>query len=328
MNGREIVDEKWNKKCLEYLEDMPEYMTAYFYSLGDGGKTALTKRNYLLKIKNFLVAMQEDNRINYANESELSKVKPYMISRYIEAHIHGEGAAKATVFYAIRNFFNFLEMNEIVEKNPMSKMTPPKDNKEHEIVYLTKEEIQRLYENIYYERGNADSDYYYDYGTRDMAVIMTMLFTGLRCTSIYSLDIDDLDLEGKRLRIVEKGNKIRYIMISDTLAEILDSYLKDYSFNNFIRQDKKALFIGNKGKRINQDAIERIIKINFVGIDKHITAHKLRSTYATAAIKATGNIYLVANQLGHKNIRNTARYAAIDDEMKKEAASIMDDILF
>lgn len=328
MNGREIVDDKWNKKCLEYLEDMPEYMPAYFYSLGDGEKTALTKRNYLLKIKNFLNAMKEDNGINCDEESELSKIKPYMVSRYIEDHIQGGGSAKATVFYAIRNFFNFLEMNEIIDKNPMSKMTPPKDNKEHEIVYLTKEEIQHVYDNIYYEKGNADSNYYYNFGRRDMAVIMTMLFTGLRCTSIYSLDIDDLDLENKRLRIVEKGNKIRYIMISDTLAEILDDYLKDWSLNNFIRQDQKALFIGNKGNRINSDAIRRIIKINFVGIDKHISAHKLRSTYATAAIKATKNIYLVANQLGHKNIRNTARYAAVDDEMKKEAAGVMDNILF
>lgn len=328
MNGREVVDDKWNKKCVECLEGMPDYMTAYLYSLSDGGKTALTKYNYILKINKFLINMKKDNDIDYTDKGELSKVKPYMISRYLEEHVKGEGSAKATVFYAIRNFFNFLEINEIVDKNPMAKMLPPKDNKEHEIVYLTQEEIKHIYDTIRFEKGNADSDYYYNFGTRDMAVIMTMLYTGLRRTSIYSLDIDDVDLENHKLRIVEKGNKIRYIMISDTLVDILDTYLHDWSLNNCIRKDQKALFIGNKGNRINQNAITRILDINIVGIDKHITAHKLRSTYATAAIKSTGNIYLVANQLGHKNIRNTARYAAIDDDMKKEAAAVMDDILF
>lgn len=323
VNGREVIDNKYEKITKKYLAMMPEYMNEYYYYLS--GKTALTRRNYIEKIHKLLECLKDEYEYDIDDISVFANVKPYMISKYLEDHIVGSGSAKATVFYAIKSFFSFLESIDEIDKSPTYKMTPPKDKKDHEITYLTSDEIRHVIDNIKYGLGDESWEYYFNYSARDLAVFTTMVFTGLRKSSIISLNLSDLDLENRKMRIVEKGNKQRYIIISPELVKALQDYLHSV-FNQAYRQDKEALFLSNKGKRITNSAIDHLIEASTFDLDKHITAHKLRSTYATAAIKKTGNIYLVANQLGHANVKTTARYAAVDDEMKEIAASVMDDI--
>ena len=323
MNGREVIDNKYEKITKKYLAMMPEYMNEYYYYLSE--KTALTRRNYIEKVYKFFECLKDEYGFDLDDISVFANVKPYMISKYLEDHIIGEGSAKATVFYAIKNFFSFLESADVIERSPTYKMTAPKDKKVHEITYLTNDEIKHVINNIKYGLGNETWEYYYNYSDRDLAVFATMVFTGLRRSSIRALNLSDLDLDNRKMRIVEKGNKQRYIVISQELVKILQDYLESV-FNQAYRKDEDALFLSNRGKRITNSAIEHLIKVSTFDLDKHITAHKLRSTYATAAIKKTGNIYLVANQLGHANVKTTARYAAVDDEMKEIAASVMDDL--
>ena len=135
------------------------------------------------------------------------------------------------------------------------------------------------------------------------------------------------NLERKTIKIVEKGNKIRTVMFSDGLKEILQDWINDR--HQIVGLDKiEALFISNRKQRMSTDCVRQMLKKYTYNIDKHITPHKLRSTCATNVYNATGDIYLTANVLGHSNIANTRRYADISEERKQKAATAMDKILF
>lgn len=164
---------------------------------------------------------------------------------------------------------------------------------------------------------------------RDYAIVMLALSLGLRVTSISEINIDDINFETNELKIVEKGNKIRTLMFSDGLAEILLEWVKDREEKlEDMDEDISALFISRQHQRLTAPSIRAMLKKYTYNIDKKITPHKLRSTCATNVYEQTGDIYLTADILGHSNIQNTKRYASISEEKKKKAASAMDNILF
>lgn len=323
MTGREEQDRKIEKRIKSKLLKLPEYMTEYYYSLSS--KTATTKENYVSKVRSFLIYLNNNFNIDYNDSKNFREVKPYMISQYLSEEIDGEGAAKATVFYSIKNFFKFLENNGIIDLNPASKIEAPKDKKLHEITYLTDKEIQDVVNNIVISSIISGSDLRWMQEKRDLAWFYTMVFTGMRVSSLVGLNVDDVDLENNRIRIVEKGDKTRFIKISKKLSDVLLDYLNS-DYYSIYHEGTDAFFITKRRTRITQREVYTLLREYTKKLDKHVSPHKLRSTYATKAIKKTGNIYLVANQLGHENVKTTSRYAAIDESMQEEAASVMDDL--
>ena len=165
--------------------------------------------------------------------------------------------------------------------------------------------------------------------SRDYAIIILGLSLGLRVTSICEIDVDDINMEANELKIIEKGNKMRTIMFSDHVKNVLNDWIQDREIK-LIESGKTstALFISNKLTRISSRTVAHLVEKYTYNIDKRITPHKLRSTCATNVYGATGDIYLTADILGHRNIANTRRYAQVSEERKKKAAAAMDDILF
>lgn len=323
MTGREERDQKIEKRIKSKLSEMPKYMTEYYYSLSS--KTASTKENYIGKVRLFLIYLYQIFDINYWTVEALKNTKPYMISQYLTEKIDGEGAAKATVFYSIRNFYSFLESNGIIAQNPADKVDPPRDKKMHEITYLTEDEIKLVADTITTDCLMNKSYYRNMQERRDLAWFYTLVFTGMRVSSLAGLNDDDVDFESGRIRIVEKGDKTRYIKMSKTLSDILMDYVNSRWFKRY-HIDTDAFFVTRLGTRISVNEIYTLLKGYTRDLDKKISPHKLRATYATTAIKKTKNIYLVANQLGHANVKTTSRYAAVDESMQEEAASVMDDL--
>ena len=151
------------------------------------------------------------------------------------------------------------------------------------------------------------------------------LGTGIRVSECVGLDIEDLDFRDNRIRIIRKGGKEEFVYFGAEVREALMNYIED-SRSKIIPKEghEHALFYSIQRRRISVQAVENLVTeyASQVTTFKHITPHKLRSTYGTSLYRQTGDIYLVAEVLGHNDVNTTRKhYAALDDDKIRQAAS-------
>lgn len=157
---------------------------------------------------------------------------------------------------------------------------------------------------------------------RDTAILSLMLGTGIRVSECVGLNIQDLDLNSDGIRIHRKGGKEVTVYFSDEVERILSSYLKARKKMAALSGSEDALFLSLQKKRIGVRAVENMVKKYASAVTplKHITPHKLRSTYGTNLYRETGDIYLVADVLGHEDVNTTKKhYAALEEERRRSA---------
>ena len=159
--------------------------------------------------------------------------------------------------------------------------------------------------------------------TRDLALLTLMLGTGIRVSECVGLDIDDVDLKNNGIKIHRKGGAEVIVYFSDEVAEAVCKYLEERMEITAVAGHENALFLSMQNRRITVRAVENLVKkySKLVTNLKNITPHKLRSTYGTSLYRETGDIYLVADVLGHKDVNTTRKhYAAIEDDRRRKAA--------
>ena len=155
---------------------------------------------------------------------------------------------------------------------------------------------------------------------------MTLLLgTGIRVSECVGLDINDIDFKNNGIKVTRKGGSEMVIYFGEEVRNALENYLETTRASATPLPDhENALFLSAQRKRMGVQAIENMVKkyARQVTPNKKITPHKLRSTYGTSLYKETGDIYLVADVLGHKDVNTTKKhYAAIDDMRRRQAAS-------
>jgi len=185
---------------------------------------------------------------------------------------------------------------------------------------LTPEEITKIIHNI--EMNAQDK-----FKNRDLCLLKLGFSTGLRVSAIIQIDIEDIDFKHNQIRITEKGDYDNYIMFGDNLKAQIISWLEDRKryFSDYTSQ---ALFISQRDQRLSDDMVAELLKKYSKGVtDKHVTPHVMRHSCATNLYEATGDIYLCAKQLNHKNVSTTQRYAELSKERQKQAANILDDMI-
>ena len=148
------------------------------------------------------------------------------------------------------------------------------------------------------------------------------LGTGIRISELVGLDVDDLDFNVNGFKITRKGGSQTILYFSDEVADALLAWLDERAKYEEL-DEVPALFVSLQKKRMSVRSVELLVKkyAQIVTPLKKITPHKLRSTYGTELYRETGDIYVVAEVLGHKDINTTKRhYAAISDDIKRDAA--------
>ena len=167
--------------------------------------------------------------------------------------------------------------------------------------------------------------YYEKTRTRDIAILTLLLGTGIRVSELVGLDIDDVDFKNDGITVTRKGGNQMVVYFGDEVRNALENYLETTrAATTTLSGHENALFLSTQRKRIGVQAVENMVKkyAKQVTPNKKITPHKLRSTYGTNLYKETGDIYLVADVLGHKDVNTTKKhYAAIDDSRRRMAAS-------
>ena len=324
MSGRLEKENNLKRKIENRLEDAPSIVEEYYYSLISAGKsydTAYRYINYVLSFINFTFKESD-------NEKFYLKVKPLHINKYIASlrskQVNGKtertsDSIRSVQWSALNSFFQFL-IPDYINSNPVEHTTRPKMKDNPQVTYLTPEEIAKIMNNI---EENAQEKF----KNRDLCLLKLGFSTGLRVSAIVQIDIGDIDLDDNYIRVTEKGDYDNYVMFGKNLRNQIVAWLDDRE-EYFPDCDSNALFISQLNQRISDDMVAEMLKKYSIGAtEKKVTPHVMRHSCATNLYEKTGDIYLCAKQLNHKNVSTTQRYAELSKEKQKKAANILDDMI-
>lgn len=334
MSGRVEQEHWYESKNRVLLKRMPLIASQYYsYFKSSGSKTESSCFTYLTKLSIYFDFLSKKG-LKPDNISVYTRIKPVDITFFIDGY-RGIGDKKksdstvAVMFNAVKSFYSFLENNDYINRNPCNRLKAPKVNQISKPVALTNEEVNKIKNYILYsEKSFYNNDENEEYWRlRDYLIFTLGCRTGLRCSAIVNIDIDDINMEEQYIVVIEKGDVPRNIQFGDNTKELINMWLVARS--RIIGDGlTNALFISKKRNRISTADVGDMIKryASDVIPNKHITPHKMRSTCATNLWEKTHDIYMVANQLGHKNLANTKRYTDIAESESKKVANIMDEL--
>lgn len=325
MTGRQENDLKIEKKTEMRLKDAPPMIKNYYYNFS--GKTAMTADAYVRYVLEFAKFFKGQDLTKLA----ASDIKRYMKSierREIDGElVENSASIRNAKLAAIKDFYSYLVEDRLVDYNPAAQIKPPKPAALKKPVYMTPKEIENVKKTIkeaktIEHRGGFRGK---DFSKRDLAIFTLGCSTGLRVGSIVEINISDIDFQKKTIRVTEKGDKERTVLIGTKTLKVIKDWFEDRS-NLGIDIQSEALFISKGGKRMGRVDVYNVVKKYTEDLDKNISPHKMRSSCATNLYEQTGDIYLTQEVLGHSNIANTKRYAAVSDAKLEKAAQILDNL--
>lgn len=210
---------------------------------------------------------------------------------------------------ALKTFYKFLLREHVVEMNPAELISIPK--KDQMLPgFLNIDEIFGLLEL---------PDKTKVFGLRDRSILELFYASGLRVSELVGLDIENIDINIRYVRVTGKGRKERIVPVNDKALQVIKNYL-EMRKNAIKNTGEKALFINKYGKRLTRRAVGLIVKKYMIqsGINKHISPHSLRHTFATHLLDAGADLRLIQEFLGHSSISTTQIYThtSMDKLMK------------
>ncbi len=239
---------------------------------------------------------------------ELESLSFKDIKKYLESLKNDSARTVAHYLTVINSFYEFLVNEGKIGENPCNNIQAPKLPKKLPN-YLTEEEIDRLLDI----RLNTMYDY------RNKAMLELLYATGLRISELVNLKINDIDLHNCFVRVFGKGKKERIVPISDLAIKYLDLYINNYRNLILGNTISDYLFISNAKTNISRQAFFKIIKkeCKIKGIDKDVSPHVLRHSFATHLLKHGADLRVIQELLGHEDISTTQIYAHLVNEKLK-----------
>lgn len=326
-----------NLKLRGMLKELPYFCMMFFRGI-EPNTSSRTRIAYAYDIGIFFNYIK-DNNPEYSNTEIkdftidiLDKITVSDVEEYLEylkiyskndsEHMNKETGIKRKLS-SLKSFYNYFFNNEIIKDNPPAKVKVPKLH-EKEIVRLDPDEVALLLDEA--ESGDKltkkQKAFHEKTKLRDVALLTLLLGTGMRVSECVGIDIDDIDFKNSGIKIRRKGGYESIIYFSDEVEIALLDYMEQRETITAVEGHENAYFLSLQNKRISVRSVENLVKkySTLVTSLKHITPHKLRSTYGTRLYKETGDIYLVADVLGHKDVNTTKKYyAAIEEERRRSA---------
>ena len=340
---RNQIDIEDTLKLRSVLKTLPEFCGDFFRGISST-TAASTRIKYAYDIRIFFQYLIDNNPALARSSSVssltidlLDKITPLDLEEYMEylkAYKSGESDNYITngekgikrKMSALRAFYSYYFKRELIKTNPTLLIDMPKLHQK-EIIRLDADEVAALLDFI--EAGGEDmSEHQKNYlkktRVRDLAIITLLLGTGVRVSECVGLDLNDVDFRNNAIRVMRKGGNEMFVYFGDEVENALKNYIDERKNTAALPGAENALFLSSQRKRISVKAVENLVKkfSKHITATKHITPHKLRSTYGTALYQETGDIYLVADVLGHKDVNTTKKhYAAMSDMRRRKAAN-------
>lgn len=337
----EQQDKQIHDKLRELLNQLPPFCRTYFRAI-EPRTESRTRLAYAYDLHVFFSFLLQENPA--LEQSDMRSLKLTLLDQltgrdleeYVEylkyrpddtaqdgIKVNKESGLKRKIS-SLKSFYNYFFETEQIRTNPAAFLKLPKMH-EKEIIRLDYDEVARLLDEV--DSGEhltkRQQDYHKKTRVRDIALISLLLGTGIRISECVGIDLNDLDLDETKLKVHRKGGKEEMIFFSDEVAAALSPYLQArQKMEPADENSQNALFLSMQNKRLAVRSAENLVKkyARIVTPLKHITPHKLRSTFGTHLYQETGDIYLVADVLGHADVNTTRKhYAAIEEDRRRAA---------
>ena len=334
------------KVLREVISELPPYTFDFFRGL-EHTTSMNTRLAYAYDLRVFFDYLHKENESFSRLESfkeitlkQLEALSPRDIEKYLEylsyyekkddedetiSHQNGQ-KGKARKLAALKTFYHYFYKQQLITFNPTALVDMPKIN-EKPIVKLEVDEVARLLDIV--EEGTELTEkqqrYHVYTKKRDLALISLLLGTGIRVSKCVGLNMEDVDFNYNGIRITRKGGNETIIYFGQEVEGALRDYMQERK-EKVCKDGDTPLFLSLQNKRLSVRSVQILVKkySSLVTQLKTITPHKLRSTYGTQLYQETGDIYLVADVLGHKDVNTTKKhYAQMDDARRRMAASIV-----
>ena len=333
------------QKLRDILNTLPLVAKDYFGSVQPTTSTR-TRISYAYDIRVFFRFLMEENpyyknyQITDFKVTDLDRLEAVDIEEYEEylklyqrdetdgstvSVTNGERGLKRKMS-ALRSFYAYYYKRQMIQTNPTVFVDMPKLH-EKAIIRLDADETARLLDFIEHGGDSLTGQrkvYYEKTKERDLAIVTLLLGTGIRVSECVGLDITDIDFNNNGIKVTRKGGSEMIVYFGEEVEQALRGYIEG-SRKLVIPQTghERALFYSTQNRRISGSAVENLVKKYSRQVTplKKITPHKLRSTYGTSLYQETGDIYLVADVLGHKDVNTTRKHYAAQDENRRRRAA-------
>lgn len=326
------------KKLRELEKELPPFVTTFFRGI-EPHTASRTRIAYAIDLKVFFEYIRNSNPL-YKDKSLreldfelINKLQAVDIEEYLEylkyyigpdgKEITNSEAGIKRKLSALRSFFNYFHTHQIINTNPTLQVRMPKLH-EKNIIRMDENEVVEFLDTV--ESGNKLTKnqqlFHKKTKIRDLALTTLLLGTGIRVSECVGLNIGDVDFNNDRINITRKGGFESFVYFGEEVRDALIQYLEERKKMIPVDGHENALFLSNRMQRISVRNVEVLVKkyASSAVTTKKITPHKLRSTYGTKLYKETGDIYLVADILGHKDVNTTKKhYAALEEERRRSA---------
>ncbi|MCD8205196.1 MAG: tyrosine-type recombinase/integrase [Clostridia bacterium] len=325
---------KQNNRKVQALIDgfLPSFCEDYFMGI-DSLTSPLTRFNYANDLKIFFDYLAKKKfkgkgpkditleELESVTNSDIEYFLSYLSDYEYDGNEHScSDKAKARKLSSVRAMFKYFFNKGLISVNNAAKVATPKLH-DKPIIRLEGDEVYDIIETA--ETGDGLSAHQLAYHeknkVRDTAILVLFLGTGIRISELVGLNNDDINFKDKSFVVTRKGGGKAILYFDDDVSEALQKYQDHKETLGFVLTPSSPLFLAND-RRITVRAVENLVKkyAKIVSPLKPITPHKLRSTYGTSLYRATGDIYVVADVLGHKDVNTTKKhYAAISDENRR-----------
>lgn len=329
------------KKLREMMKALPPFCTEFFRGIEPRTSTR-TRIAYAYDLSVFFDFLKKENpvfakmeRMDFKLEqldqitvTDLEEYMEYLKYRFNEQNheIMNQERGIMRKISSLKSFYNYFFRTEKLTTNPAALVRLPKLH-DKEIIRLDVDEVALL-DAVEQGEGLTEKQKAFHKRTRlrDLALLTLLLGTGIRVSECVGLDINDIDFKNGGIHIHRKGGKEVTVYFGSEVENALQDYL-DERFGIIPEEgSEQALFLSMQRKRMNVRSVENLVKkyAHIVTPLKKITPHKLRSTYGTNLYRETGDIYLVADVLGHSDVNTTKKhYAALEDERRRSARNVV-----
>ena len=325
-------------------EDLPEFCREFFIGMENRTST-LTRLNYAYDLRVFFLYLVQEKstpcfqmKIKDITLEGLNRLQTSDIERYLSylsfynkqtsvksVYTQNGEKGKARKLASVRAMFRYFFKKGKLSANVAANVETPKIH-DKEIVRLEANEVSRLLDVV--ESGDSltrKQRAIHDNKTakRDVALISLLLGTGIRVSECVGLNNRDINMEDNSFVVTRKGGNRVVLYYSDEVKEALSEYLQEKE-QDPERKDLEPLFLSLQKKRISVRAAENLVKkyCAIVSPLKKLSPHKMRSTFGTELYRETGDIYMVADVLGHRDVNTTRKhYAAIDENRRRIAST-------
>lgn len=221
-----------------------------------------------------------------------------------------QARSQARILSGIKSFYRFLMAEEYIKTDPTRNIESPKTGR-HLPEVLTLEEVDRL-------AGSFDLSL--PEARRNKAIIEVMYSCGLRVSELVGLKISDIYRDEEFIVVRGKGDKQRIVPISQSALKEISLYMHDRKLLPIKKGDEDTLFLNRRGGRLSRVMIFYIVKkqCEACGIEKKISPHTLRHTFATHLLEGGANLRAIQQMLGHESITTTEIYVHLDKEFLRQ----------